>query len=395
MKLLALLAALTAAFAAHVDPTDIRNTRALGASAGVPIRFEPDGAMYGHSRPDLHDLRVLDANGEQVPWRPLPTPAAVPSRSVELVARGTQDGVVAVVVDRGPAAGIVDRVELDIPDRLFVGDAEVQGSATGEEGSYARLSSTPIYSVEGAVDARSTTAVFPATDYRYLLVRVTGISGIRGASVARDPTRPPLQPVEASSSREETPRSTVVTLDLGHARVPVDAIQVESSTPRYVRRVTVEGSNDGTSYAGVGGGEVARFQGVELGRVDVAARHRYLRVTIRNGDDALLEGLRVGPEARPRPLLLAEGFDPPYTLLYGSARISPPAYDFERLPPAATGFERAKEGELGPEAANDDFEPPADTRTFFERNDWLVEAALVLAALAVAAAGLLALRRRT
>jgi hypothetical protein len=395
VKLVALLAAAVAALAADVDETQFRYARALTAPAGAPVRFEPDGAMYGHSQPGFRDLRVLDSGDEQVPWRVEPMPAAVPSKPVELVARGTRDGVVSVVADRGPAPGIVDRIELDVPDRLFVGEVVVQGSTTGAEGSYARLSTTPIYAVEGAVDARSTTAVFPATDYRYLLVQASGVSDIRGASVARDPARTALEPVDATSRRRDTARATVVRLDLGNENVPVDAIRVRSTTPRYVRSVTIEGSNDGAAFAALGAGEIARFQGVDLSRVEVSAQHRYLRVTIRNGDDAPLDGLGVTPEARERPLLLAEGFEPPYRLLYGSPALGAPDYDFARLPATATGFERAREGTLGAERANQAFEPPSDDRTFVERNDWIVTVALVLAAIAVAAAGFLAVRRRT
>jgi hypothetical protein len=149
------------------------------------------------------------------------------------------------------------------------------------------------------------------------------------------------------------------------------------------------------TFVGLGGGEVARFRGVDLSQLDVSARSRYLRVTIRNGDDAPLERLRVTAEARPRPLLVAEGYRPPFRLFYGNEGLSAPAYDFARLPAAATGFERAREGVLGAEEANVAFEAPSDTRSFFERYDGLVEVALVLAAIAVAAAGALALRRRT
>ena len=59
--------------------------------------------MYGHARVDFPDLRILDADGEQVPWRPEPTPAAVPQSAVELVARGRLGDTVTVVVDRGPS----------------------------------------------------------------------------------------------------------------------------------------------------------------------------------------------------------------------------------------------------------------------------------------------------
>ena len=82
-------------------------------------------------------------------------------------------------------------------------------------------------------------------------------------------------------------------------------------------------------------------------------------------------------------------------MLYGAATLPAPSYDFARLPAAATGFEIAREGTLGAERANELFEPPADTRTFFERNDYLIEVLLVVVAIVAAVAGVLALRRRT
>jgi len=392
--LFAILAATLATAAADVDETTFRYTRTLSAPTG-PVRFEPDKRMYGHARIDFPDLRILDGDGQQVPWRPEPRAAAVPSQTVRLVARGRLDGTVSVVVDRGPVRPVIDRIALEIPDRVFVGTVLVQGSNTGAEGSYARLSTTPIYAVRGAVAARSTTAVFPPTDYRFLLVQARGVSQVTGAAVARDPSQPPVEIVTARSTKRDRQSTTVVRLDVGFARVPVDRLSIRSSTPRYVREVTVDGSNDGTTFVSLSNGEIARFPGVDLSRIALAARHRFLRVTIRNGDDAPLDGLRVTTEAIPRPLLLASGHKPPFRLLYGAAALPAPAYDFARLPAAATGFESAREGTLGAERANELFEAPADTRTFFERNDYLIEVLLVVVTIAVAAGGLLALRRRT
>ncbi|MBA3433618.1 MAG: hypothetical protein H0U08_05955 [Actinobacteria bacterium] len=391
----AALAVGTAAAASDLDEAQFRYTRTLAAPAGAPVCLEPDGSLYAHSRVDFPDLRILDARGEQVPWRPEPLPAAVPSQLVGLVARGRRGDVVSVVVDRGPVRDVIDRIALEIPDRVFVGEVVVQGSNTGAEGSYATLSTTPIYGVQGAVDARSTTAVFPPTDYRFLLVQARGVSNVTAASVSRDPQQTPLQSVAAKERRRERARSTAVRLDLGFDNVPVDAIFVRSGTTTYVRQVTVEGSHSGGTFVPLGGGEVARFPGVDLSRLELSARHRYVRVTIENADDAPLEDVRVTAQARPRPLLLAEGYEPPFRLLYGAAGLPAPAYDFERLPAAATGFERAREGTLAPERANELFDPPGETRSFFERNDRLVELALVLAAIVVATGGLLALRRRT
>ena len=390
----AILAAAIAVSASGVDETQFRYVRALRAQAETPVRFEPDARMYGHAGVGLPDLRILDAGGTQVPWRTEPKPAAVPLKPVALVARGRRDGIVSVVLDRGAARPVIDRIELDIPDRVFTGTVGVRGSTTGAEGTYATLSTTPIYAVRGAVDARSTTAVFAATDYRYLLVQASGISEITGASVARDPEQAPLEPVEANTRRRDEQQVTVVRLDLGFAKVPVDAVRVRSSTPRYVRRVSVEGSNDGTSFVPLSQRQIARFPGVDLSQIELVARYRFLRVTIRNGDDAPLEELRVTAEALPRPLLLAGGHVPPFRLLYGAEGVPAPAYDFAQLPASATGFEQARPGALGPERSNELFEAPADMRTFFERNDYLIEVALVVGAIVAAAAGFVALRRR-
>lgn len=392
----AIVAALVAlGLAGDIENSEFRYSRTLAAPAGAPVTFEPDAAMYGHAADGFRDLRVVDAAGSEVPWRTEPLPMAVPPREIARVARGELDGVVSVVLDRGATPEVIDRLELDVPDREFVGEVEVLGSSTGAEGSYAALSTTRIYAVRGAVAARSTTALFPPTDYRYLLVRARGVSGIDGAMVSRDPRQPRLDPVDAGSTVRQRRRATVVTLDLGFANVPVDAVEAQSGTDTFVRRVVVQGSNDGTTFVPLGGGEVARFRGVDLDRIAIDGRHRYVRVTIVNGDDAPLSGLRVEALAHARPLVLAEGFAAPYRLFYGASGLVAPAYDFARLPAGAIGLERAVAGALGPEALNEDFEPPADTRTFFERNPNVVNGLLVVAAIVVAVGGLLALRRRT
>jgi hypothetical protein len=79
-------------------------------------------------------------------------------------------------------------------------------------------------------------------------------------------------------------------------------------------------------------------------------------------------------------------------VLYGSRDARAPRYDFAQLPATAVPTSRA--AALGPERRNADFEPPADTRSFLERNDWLVQVALALVAVALALVGFVVLRKR-
>jgi hypothetical protein len=389
--LLAALVVTSTAGAATVDTAGFRYTRQLAASSGR-VLLEPDGPLFAHSRPGFADLRILDAGGRQVPWRRLPPPAEARRDRVPLLNRGRQGGKAVALLDLGPVRHIHDRIELEVPDRDFVASAEVFGS--DDRRRFVRLSETQIYDVGGARPARSTTALFPPTDLRYLQVRATGISAITGATVAFDPQQPQLRPADARTSTMQRDRSTTVLLDLGYRNVPVDRIEIASATPRYDRPVSVAASNDGVAFHPAAAGRVTRFATVSLGAVPIATRARYLRVTIANGDDPPLRALAVRPLSAPRTLLLEHGFRAPYRLLYGDRTLRAPRYDFASIPPSELGARAARPGRLGAERENPDFEPPEDTRSFARRHPGVVQAALVLAALAVAGAGVLALRRR-
>ena len=165
------------------------------------------------------------------------------SRSeVALVARGRVDDVVSVVVDRGPAPKVIDRIELEVPDRDFVGAAEVLGKPHGRGGLVCdALDHSDLRSPrrcertqhDGAVPSDGL-PLPPRSGTRRVRChrRDRGTGSAPAASGAGDCAVP--------DPRAE--RATVVRLDLGFVNVPVDAIRVQSSTDRFVRSVTVEGS---------------------------------------------------------------------------------------------------------------------------------------------------------
>ncbi|HEX9966455.1 MAG TPA: hypothetical protein VGB06_00770 [Solirubrobacterales bacterium] len=395
---LSLLASLAAgvqpAAAAEIDRADFRYARPLLAQpGGGPILLEPDGALYEHSRPGFADLRIVDARGREVPWRRAPQSAsgAAPD-AVPVLNSGRQGRFAVALLDLGAGRRIRDRVALAIPDRNFVGRAVVL-SADDRDGPFTQLSATGIYDVRGAQPARSTVAVFPPSDFRYLLIRATGVSRIVGATVSGAAERPRLLRRKARSvSRREVGERTVVTLDLGFRNVPVDEFRIAAATGRYDRPVTILGSNDRRRFVPLAAARIFRFAGSSSAPVPIGTHHRYVRIEVENGDDAPLRGIEVLAWSRSRALLLEGGHPRPYTVRYGNPRASTPSYDFARLPAGAVGADRAAPGRLGPERKNPAFEPPPDTRSFAARNPGLVTAALALAALVLGAVGLIALR---
>jgi hypothetical protein len=391
----ALAIALAAAAAAAVDETAFRYERTLPTvGREQPIAFEPDGLLFFHAKPGFADLRVVDARGEQVPYRRLPERRS-PPQAVAVLNSGRQGNAAVALVDVGRARRVYDRMELDIPDSGFVGRVAVFG-ADRRRGPYVRLSTTGIYDLAGARHARSTTAVFPPTDFRFLRLRATGVSRIAGATLSGTADRPRLvrRRVGILGGVPQPPRRTVLVLDLGVPRVPVTEIRLTARDRVFDRRVLVEGSNDRERFAVLASGRIFRFPGSSSAPLSLSSDSRYLRVTIFNGEDEPLSDVRAELFGPSHALLLEPGHPGPFRLLYGGPTVRAPEYEFARLP-APEPQTILESGELGPERVNAAFDPPPDTRSFAERHSWAVEAALAAAALVVFAGGLLALRRRT
>ena len=337
------------------------------AGPGI-VEIVPDGSMWAHAAADFRDLRIVDARGNEVPWRRPDRPAAPLDIPLPVIDRGRR-GRFAVARVRTPHP--VDRVTLVVPDKRFVGVATVYG-ADGTE-----IGSTQINSVGGATPARSTTVLLRPNDYRTLEVSATGVTTITRVTV-REARSTELMRLPATVRV----RGATVTVDLGHANVPVDELRISAATPRYNRAFGL--SAHGSALLS---GRLIRLHGTGVTVVPVDARGRFLSITIANGNDRPLRGLRVTAWARPRPVLIEGGHRGPLTVYYG-ARVGAPSYDFARLPVQGAVHRVA----LGPEQPNPQFRV-VDRRSFFARHAALVTAALALAAALLVAAGAFALRR--
>lgn len=69
----ALAAVLAATSIAGTPAESFRYERTLPDRAGSgQAAFEPDSAMFAHTRPGFADLRIADASGTRVAWRERP-----------------------------------------------------------------------------------------------------------------------------------------------------------------------------------------------------------------------------------------------------------------------------------------------------------------------------------
>ena len=391
MKLALALGALT--LAAGVERDEFRYTRVVPDDVATGrVAFEPDGLLLAHARGGLADMRVVDAEGNQVPWRRVPEEIVGPGPAV-LLNSGRRGNQAVALIDTGPRRRFYERADLDIAGGNFVGRVTVLG-ADRRAGPYTQLSTTTVFDVRGATSARSTTVVFPPTDFRFLELRATGVSRIEGATV--------FGPFERSqivrrrharlSGDVERGRTSVYTLDFGVRGIPVTRLEIWADrTARYDRPVSVDGSNDRRVFTSLGGGRMTRAPGISSRVIEIDSRFRYLRVTIENGDDPPLRFIMTETYGPSFATMVERGHPTPLRLYYGDPNLDAPSYEFARLP-AERPEGILDPSRLAPEQLNPDFELPG--KTFGERNRWLIQVALVAAALMVAVAGFLALRRR-
>jgi hypothetical protein len=252
--------------------------------------------------------------------------------------------------------------------------------------TFTALGSSRVFDIAGAGgSARSTAVAFPASDFRYYRLRVTGVGRIDGASVT--------SPSRARSARPVPFTRHGGVLDLGGANVPVDSIAVVAANRQYDRPVRIEARNPGAPWTVVASGRTFRLFGTRSPPIPLGTRARYLRVTVVNGDDPPLASVSAHPLARPRTILVEGGHHEPLRVLYGGRPRAAPHYEFARLPRGALGLAALRRGTLGPPQATADYRPAPDTRSWVRRHSVFVGAALALAAAAVLLAGVLALRR--
>ncbi|HEY0393555.1 MAG TPA: DUF3999 family protein [Candidatus Elarobacter sp.] len=343
------------------------------------------------------DLRVTDTRGTEVPYALDPARAAVGERSVPVIDagfvphRGTQ-----AVLDLGPSGALVDAVTLDVDTArraTYFERAAIDASDDRRTWRVVREDAI-LYRVAQDSGRGNTTVSIPPTRSRWLRVRVLDPAAafpLTGARVAaagsRDPAlvRLPLAPRATVDDATHEQRWTF------EAPVPVrpSAVTFAYGGALYEREVAVEVSDDGTQWTSAGGGTIARYAegGAQTSVPLSETTARYVRVTVRNGNDAPLRPLRPSLLARPHAIVCAAP-QAPIRLLSGNAGAQAPSYDLgARL---AHETWRAVDARAGETVPNRGFRDP---RPIGERVPWLLTGALIAAAVVLGALALRVVRR--
>ena len=386
--------------------------REIGHPAPGPSVIVLDRDVYENARPDLGDLRISDDEGRETPYLlaradERPAPSARPALRDASFVRGRKT---MVTLDFG-APTLKSQLTLALSGDNFRRRVTVEGRRRRDPEWVTIVDQAWVFAVPPPAAARYETIPLPENNHQ--LLRVTVFHGpddpdrIQIADAwasVEDRRRPREAPLVPRITRaEDAPgHETVLTLDLGARHQPFRGIVIDAADPRFWRGVGIEARLDppagqagpplawtflceGAIYRAESEGELR-----ESRRVEVAGRHRVLRVRIRNRDDTPLQiaGATVMTPVERIAFEAAPGRR--YRLTYGDERRMAPTYDLARTVGDATLFAaRAKDCALGPPVVT---LPVAVVRPWTDRHPTLLWAGLVGVVLALGALTRQALR---
>lgn len=301
------------------------------------VRFALPEDVYGQSRTDLADLRVVDSLGAQQPFAidQAVAQSAVTWREAALSEQGYVPGRYSqAVADAGTAGGMHDLLTLETSADEFSTWVEVAASDDDRTWRIVRQRA-PIFRFTTDGYQGSLKVSYAPTKSRWLRVRVLDASGafpITGCRIARSIVSAPETVIVASGVVPDAtapPKQTRMSVDLGQARAPVSQVRFDVENPQFRRAVAVLASADGTNWNDVYDGEIYRDDqgGSALSFDFPESRGRYWRLIVYDRDDAPLQGLRAALLAIPRYVSFRAKPGAHYRLIFGNPRALPPDYD--------------------------------------------------------------------
>ena len=362
--------------------------------------FIVDAEIWGHSRPDLGDLRLYDQES--------PVQCALSEQR----AGTSSEEVEAKILNLGNVAGHTefdldtqglaeyDRIRLRLDARDFVAKASVSGGSAPGKASEVELAPSTLYDFTKEQLGSNSVLKLRPSSFRYLHIKLwSGIlpQQVKGATIAN------LREQQASwtkagscSAAQAKQRKTEIACDVP-AKAPLNRIllRVEPAQVNFRRTVEVEDAR-GTQVASA---EISRVRMDRAGTLITSEELAVtvsgwspdsspgpLTLTIENGDNPALTILAAEPLSLERRVYFDPQGKTALRLYYGDEKLSAPVYDYARffhLDPSAV------EARLGPEAHNAQYNGRPDDRPWSERHTSILWGAMILAVLAL---GVLALR---
>jgi len=319
------------------DPNEWRNTQALEVPAKGLVRVNVPVATLDAAQPGLEDLRIVDSTGNQVPYLIERLVADAESKIRPTEFRSTiENGATHLILKTGTSAPIIG-VSLESPVTHFMKAADVEGSSDGTTWTKLAGGDSLFQLPNGAAKLRVS---FPEGAWEFLRVTIDDLGSppvpFTAAHLHKARTTAPAEPVPITvKSRDESPGTTRLALDLGAANLTLGSLRIESNEPVFTRAVTLavpEVGDDGIRERNIADAVIYRVNvnGKNEARLEIPLESqihtRELFVLIRNEDSPPLSIDTMRADRRLVRLNFFANQPGQYSLVSGNTQCAAPPY---------------------------------------------------------------------
>jgi len=324
------------------EPNEWRNTQTLDIPAAGLVHVNLPATTLDAAQPGLEDLRIVDSNGNQVPYlieRLLPDAESMirPAQFRSTI----ENGATHLNLKTGTSAPIVG-VTLETPATRFMKAVDVEGSHDGMTWTKLAGGDSLFQSPNGATKLRVS---LPEGAWEFLRVTIDDLGSspmpFTGAQLHKARTTAPAEAVPVTiKTRDESPGTTRLALDLGAANLTLGSLRIESNEPVFTRAVTLavpEVGDDGIRESNIADAVIYRVNvnGKNEAHLEIPLEseiHTHeLFVLIRNEDSPPLSIDTVRADRRLVRLTFFANQPGRYSLLSGNTQCAAPRYDLSAL----------------------------------------------------------------
>jgi hypothetical protein len=360
--------------------------------------------IYLRAQLSLEDLRVIDGQGNEVPYTTFVLDGAKKTEDLAASVHErsfTPGGYTQTVIEINGNAPFHNSLEIETPEQNFIEWASVEASDDARVWRIVQ-ERAPIFRF--TKEGRDGTRVihYSENNARYLRVRILDGKNqfpVAGVVVLHETSGPqervPLE-AQATPDAKSPARQTIWTADLGGRGAPVTEVHFEVAPMEFVRCVNLSASDDKKEWSTFASGQIYRFHQrdkvQEQLTVPIAygrAGHRYWRVAVENGNDAPLANASVRLYTTPRHVVFEQQPGKSYSLLYGQERVQAADYDFGRRVDGAQQ-RAAIPGNLGAEEVNTAW---VDPRPWTETHEVFLWSVLLIAVIVIGFTAIQSMRR--
>jgi uncharacterized protein DUF3999 len=350
------------------DPNEWRNAQTLEVPAKGLVRVNLPAATLDAAQPGLEDLRIVDSIGNQVAYlveRLLPDAESTigPTEFRNTI----ENGVTHLNLKTGTSAPIIG-VSLETPATHFMKAADVEGSNDGK--TWTKLAGgDSLFQLPN--DATKLRVSCPEGPWQMLRITIDDLGSppipFTGAQLHKARTTAPAEAVAVTiKSRDESPGTTRLALDLGAANLTLGSLRIDSNEPVFTRAVTLavpEVGDDGIRERNITDAVIYRVNvnGKNEAHLEIPFESqihtRELFVLIRNEDSPPISIDAVRADRRLIRLTFFANQPGQYSLLSGNTQSAAPRYDLSAL---SGKLRNAKATDVVPSALapNPNYRPP-------------------------------------